>query len=219
MPQKPVIFIPGYPASELVQTSKNRKFFPPNLDDLLDPDKRRQLVALLVGPDNPPGDIVAGEPIRDILGIAKQAQSLYDILRSNRYGYTIHGGTNFRPVGWDWRQAVDASGVQSAALQAIRELRQANGGAKVVVIAHSTGSLVLRRLLETQPEAVQGIEQALVLGATWAGNGVAIRSLVRGQSLGLWPARLTAADMRKVVRNTQAAYDLFPPDPAKTQSL
>src|SRR5262249_47689940 len=159
MAKKPVVYIPGFPASELFQRSRNRKIFPPALGDLLDPDKRRELVALLVGPDDPPGDIVAGEPIRDLLGIAKQAQSLYDILRSNRYGYTIHSGDNFRPVGWDWRRAVDAAGVQSSALQAIRELRQANGGAKVVVIAHSTGSLVLRRLLETQAEAVAGIEQ------------------------------------------------------------
>lgn len=215
MPQKPVVFIPGFPASELHQKSKQRRIFPPDIGDLLDPDKKRKLVDLLAGPDNPPGDIEAGEPIRDVLGIAKQAESLYDILRSN-YGYTIRSGDNFRPVGWDWRKAVDDSAVQQAALAAIAELRQANGNAKVVVIAHSTGSLVLRRLLETQPDAVEGIEQILSFGATWAGNVVAIRSLVRGNSIGLWPARLSSADVRKVVRRAQAAYDLFPPDPAKT---
>jgi pimeloyl-ACP methyl ester carboxylesterase len=217
MPRKPVVFIPGYPASELFQKSKNRTIFPPDLGDLLDPQKRSALVALLAGPDNPPGDIVAGPPIRDLLGIAKQAQSLYDILRSSRYGYTIDTGDNFRAAGWDWRQAVDAQAVQAGVLKAISDLRQASGGAKVVVIAHSTGSLVLRRLLETSPEAAQSIEQVIAFGATWAGIIYAIRALVNGQSIGFWPARLTAADVRAVVRSTQAAYDLFPPDPAKTR--
>jgi pimeloyl-ACP methyl ester carboxylesterase len=212
MAKKPIVFIPGYPASELIQKSTGRVLFPPDPLDLIDGDKKRALVALLSDSGNE--DIVAGEPIRDVLGIAKQAQSLYDILRQNRYGYTIHSGDNFRAVGWDWRKAVDDPGVQAAALDAIRQLRQANGGARVVVIAHSTGSLVLRRLLETQPEAVEGIERVLGFGATWAGNVFAIRSVVEGVSIGIWPAELAAGDVKKIVQSTQAAYDLFPPDPA-----
>ncbi|MFL6234218.1 MAG: lipase/acyltransferase domain-containing protein [Thermoanaerobaculia bacterium] len=216
MTRKPVVFIPGYPASELIQRSKRRTVFPPSVGDLLDPRKHQEIVDLLVGPDDPPGDIVAGEPIRDVLGIAKQAQSLYDLLRSNRYGYTIEGGDNFRPVGWDWRQAVDERGLLDRILRTISELQQKNGGAKVVVIAHSTGCLVLRRLLETRAEAAGKIEQILVFAGPWAGNVSAIRSLVRGVQVGFWPARLTAAEVRRVIRHTQAAYDLFPPDPAKT---
>src|SRR5262249_45433003 len=107
MARKPILFIPGFPGSELLQQSTGRTIFPPSVGDLLTHQQKKEPLDLLVGPDNPPGDIVAGEPIRDVLGIAKQAQSLYDILRSNRYGYTTEGGDNFRPVGWDWRQAVD----------------------------------------------------------------------------------------------------------------
>ena len=117
-------------------------------------------------------------------------------------------------MGWDWRKAVDDPGVQAAALTAIRQLREANGGAKVVAIAHSTGSLVLRRLLETQQEAVDGIEQVLAFGATWAGNVFAIRSVVEGVSIGIWPASLDSGEVRQIVQSTQAAFDLFPPDPA-----
>lgn len=216
MARKPVVFIPGFPASEILQRSKKRRLFPPSLEDLIDPGRRREIVDLLVGPDDPPGDIVAGEPIRDLLGIAKQAQSLYDILRSNRYGYTTEGGDNFRPVGWDWRQAVDKGGILDQVLGTITELQQKNGGAKVVVIPHSTGCLVLRRLLETRAEAAGKIEQILAFAGPWAGNVSAVRSLVRGVQVGFWPVRLTAADVRRVIRHAQAAYDLFPPDPAKT---
>jgi pimeloyl-ACP methyl ester carboxylesterase len=216
MARKPVIFIPGFPASELIQTSTDRTIFPPSIPDLLDPRKRQEIVDLLVGPDDPPGDVVAGEPIRDVLGIAKQAQSLYDILRSGTYGYTIPGGDNFRPLGWDWRQAVDQGGILDHAVQLIAELRQKNGGAKVVLIAHSTGSLVLRRLLENRPAVVSSIEQIVAFGATWAGNVFAMDSLMDGFPVGFWPARLPASDVRKVIQHAQAAYDLFPPDPART---
>jgi pimeloyl-ACP methyl ester carboxylesterase len=215
MSRKPVLFIPGFPASELRQVSTGRTIFPPSIPDLLSPQHRQEIVDLLVGPDNPPGNIVAGEPIRDLLGIAKQAQSLYDILR-NLYGYTTSSGDNFRPLGWDWRHAVDSPEILDRAEQLLAELQAKNGGAKVVVIVHSTGSLVLRRLLETRPAAVAKIEQVMSFGGTWAGNVFAMDAVVSGFSVGIPPASLSAADVSKVLRHAQAAYDLFPPDPAKT---
>lgn len=220
---KPVLFIPGFPASELFQRTTSRKIYPPSVGDLLDPQRSQEIVDLLVGPDNPPEDIVAGEPIAellgepfgDFLGIGKQAQSLYDILRT--YNYTTPSGDNFRPLGWDWRQAVDQPAILDRAEQLIAELRGRNGGAKVVVIVHSTGSLVFRRLLENRPAVVDGIEQVIAFGATWAGNLFAIDSLVNGFTVGIPPVSLSAADVSKVIRHTQAAYDLFPPNPAKTR--
>jgi pimeloyl-ACP methyl ester carboxylesterase len=215
MVRKPVMFIPGFPGSELVQTSTGKLIFPPDPFDLLSVSRRQEIVDLLVGPDNPPGDIVAGEPIRGVLGITKQAQSLYDTLHGT-YGYTIPGGGDFRPLGWDWRQAVDQPAILDRAEQVLTELQDGNGGAKVVVIVHSTGSLVLRRLLETRPAVVDRIEQVVAFGATWAGNIVAIDSLVNGFEVGIPPASISASAVSKVIRHTQAAYDLFPPDPAKT---
>ncbi len=216
MTRKPILFIPGFPSSELRQVSTGRTIFPPSIGDLLTSQGRQQIVDLLVGPDNPPGDIVAGEPIRDLLGIAKQAQSLYDILR-NIYGYTTSSGDNFRPLGWDWRHAVDSSEILDHAEQLLTELQTKNGGAKVVVVVHSTGSLVLRRLLETRPAAAGKIEQVMSFGGTWAGNIFAIDATANGFSVGIPPASLGASDVAKVIRHTQAAYDLFPPDPAKTK--
>jgi Lecithin:cholesterol acyltransferase len=213
--RKPILFIPGFPASELRQVSTGRTIFPPSLGDLFDGDRRQQIVALLVGPDNPQGDIVAGEPIRDLLGIAKQAESLYDILR-NLYGYTTSSGDNFRPLGWDWRHAVDSPEILDRAEELLEELQGNNGGTKVVVIVHSTGSLVLRRLLETRPAVADRIDQVLAFGGTWAGDLAAVDALVNGFSVGIPGASLPAVDVAKIIRHTKAAYDLFPPDPAKT---
>lgn len=214
MPAKPVVFIPGFIASELIQKSKrNRVIFPPSIGDLLDKDKKARLVRLLSGPDVPPGDIVAGEPIRGILNISKQAESLYDILRT--YGYSTTDPDRFAPVGWDWRLAVDHLAVQEAAAAAIRRLADVNGS-KVVVFIHSTGGLVFRRLLELRPDLADRIEQVFAFGIPWAGAPKSVRFLARGEKFGFLTASLSASDVREIMSHSQAAYDLFPPDPAKT---
>src|SRR5437588_3001509 len=112
MALKPVVFIPGFLASELRLPATGEVIFPPPLGIFFDDAAKQRLLRLLTGPDDPPGSIVAGEPIRTVLDIAKQAQTLYDILTS-KYGYTTSGGTNFAPVGWDWPVAVDADRVQA----------------------------------------------------------------------------------------------------------
>jgi pimeloyl-ACP methyl ester carboxylesterase len=210
---KPVVFVPGFPASELIQTSKNRKIFPPEPGDLLDKGKKQRLIRLLSGPDDPPGDIVAGEPIRQVLGISKQAESLYDLLRD--YGYTAHSGNNFAAIGWDWRLAVDDIRVQTALLSAIDRLSREHSS-KVVVFCHSTGGLVVRRLLEMRPEVAGQIEQIFAFGVPWAGTLKAVRYVGRGESFGVLFAKLSAGEVREIMSHCQAAYDLFPPDPAKT---
>ena len=219
MPLKPVVFVPGFPASELRQTSKNRTIFPPALKDLMDKEKKKKVIRLLSGPDDPPGDIVAGEPIRGVLGVAKQAQSLYDILRE--YGYTTQDGSLLVPVGWDWRKAVDDATAQADLAGAIERLAQEHGR-KVVVIIHSTGGLVLRALLEAKPQLASKIEQILAFGVPWAGTLKAVRFLGKGEAFGLIVfgkklIGLNASEVREIMTRCQAGYDLFPPDPLKSK--
>ena len=46
MPAKPVVFIPGFIASQLIQKSKNnRVIFPPSIGDLVDKDKKNVYAA------------------------------------------------------------------------------------------------------------------------------------------------------------------------------
>ena len=218
MPLKPVVFVPGFPASELKRKSPKRTIFPPGVDDLLDKEKKKEMIRLLCGPDEPPGSIVAGEPIRGVLPVSKQAQSLYDILRE--FGYSTQDGTLLAPIGWDWRQAVDETQVQEAVAGAIDRLAQAHGR-KVVVVIHSTGGLVLRALLEKQPRLARNIEQILAFGVPWAGTLKALRFVAKGEAFGLVffgkkLIGLSASEVREIMSHCQAAYDLFPPDPRKT---
>jgi len=93
---KPVIFVPGLPASELLDAvTKERLFL--NLGLLISKTARQTLLPRLEGPNDTtkPDGVVAGLPLADILDlplldVGKVAQSLYDILRTLGY-------TGFRP--------------------------------------------------------------------------------------------------------------------------
>src|ERR1700737_4478154 len=159
---KPIVYVPGLPGSEL-RDPNGRTVFPPSPGTLLD-DARKQAFAdeML----NIPGNLVAGPPIRTLLGIAKQAQSLYDVLQ--RFGYSIPASgasADFAAFGWDWRLGIDAPVTLAALAAAIGGF----GGRKVVMVVHSTGALVFRALLAAHPEVAASVEHVLAFGGAWAG--------------------------------------------------
>ena len=202
---KPLVFIPGFPASELHDDNGN-VVFPPSPGTLLDNARKREFFDRML---DIPGDLVAGPPIRSILGIAKQAQSLYDILR--RLGYRP---TDFARIGWDWRLGVDAQ----PTLDAIAVAVKAFAPRKVVMLVHSTGALVLRAFLEAHPELVPNIEQVLSFGGAWCGTLEALYAVHVGHSESILGIKLITSDEgANLIGHAQAAYDLFPPDPARTQ--
>jgi pimeloyl-ACP methyl ester carboxylesterase len=155
-----------------------------------------------------PGRLAAGPPIRSILGIAKQAQSLYDVL--DRLGYK---SSDIEPVGWDWRLGVDADVTMAAVARAVRKFAPS----KVVLIVHSTGALVLRAFLAAHPELIPSVEQVLSFGGAWCGTLEALYAVHVGRSQSILGISLIDEDEgAKLIGHTQAAYDLFPPDPART---
>src|SRR6185436_17407076 len=189
------------PASELVD-GNGEVVFPPSPGTLLNASRKKAFFDAML---DIPGDLVAGEPIRSVLGIAKQAQSLYDVL--DRFHCPV------TPVGWDWRMGVDATPTMDAVAKAIRGLAPA----KPVVIVHSTGALVLRAFLAAHPELESNIEQVLAFGGAWCGTLESLRAVHVGFSQSIFGLKLMTADEgANLLGHTQAAYDLFPPDPAKT---
>ena len=201
---KPVIFVPGFPASEL-RDENGDLVFPPSPGTLLHAARKKAFFDKML---DIPGTLVAGEPIRSVLGIAKQAQSLYDIL--DRFGYTSH---DFTPVGWDWRLGVDATPTLDAIAQAILDFAPR----KVVVIVHSTGALVFRAFLAAHPELENSIDQVLAFGGAWCGTLEALFAVHVGHSESILGLKLiTQEEGANLVGHMQAAYDLFPPDPART---
>lgn len=199
---KPVIYVPGLPASHLHERATEKRIF------------------LSLGFNNPqlegPNDlgahdpVRAGEPIRRVakflfFDLAKQAESLYDLL--GRFGIKA------TPFGWDWRRPVwdlaRPDSVQRKLAAKLAELHPPSGP-QVTVIVHSTGGLVLRALLERQPDLCRHIERVIAFGVPWAGTLKSLR-FINGQSgfAGIVPASRT----QKVLTRSWAAFDLLPPDP------
>lgn len=207
---KPVIFIPGFPASELRDADTNAVVFPPTPGTLLFDERKQAFFRAML---DIPGNLVAGPPIRSVLNLAKQAQSLYDILA--RFGYTIADAgpsNNFAPVGWDWRLGVDAEPTMEAVASAITGFAPA----KVIVVLHSTGALVFRAFLARHPELAARIDQVLAFGGAWCGTLEALFAVHEGRSQTILGIPLLRADeSADLIGHTQAAYDLFPPDPAR----
>ena len=199
---EPVLFIPGYPASEL-RTAEKKIF--PSLD---------LGQALLEGPGDLDTDdgVRTGEPIRAYLSLlifdlAKQAGSLYRLL--DRIG-VVH----VERFGWDWRRPVwdDAHdwSVQNRLEVAIRDLRLRTGQ-PVTLLAHSTGGLIVRHLLERRPDRVlPHVRRLVALGVPWAGLIRTIHFLQGDDGfVGVVPPRRT----QQILARSWAAFDLVPPDP------
>src|SRR5580765_4917721 len=200
---KPIVFIPGFPASEL-RDGQGNTVFPPSLGTLANAAKKQAFFDAML---DIPGQLVAGPPIRSVLGIAKQAQSLYDLLGG--YGYAIPG-PDFTPVGWDWRLGVDADVTLDAAAKAINDFAPR----KVIAILHSTGALVFRALLAKRPAVAANIEQVVAFGGAWCGTLDALHAVHVGTSESILGVKLISADEgANLIGHMQAAYDLFPPDP------
>jgi len=207
---KPVIFIPGFPASEL-RDGAGRTVFPPSPGTLLNPARKQAFFEAML---DIPGGLVAGPPIRSVLNIAKQAESLYAILA--RLGYTIAqegASVDFAPVGWDWRLGVDAPVTLAAITKAVSDFAPR----KVVALLHSTGALVFRAFLAAHPELEERFEQVLAFGGAWCGTLEALFAVHVGHSQSLLGIKLITGDEgANLIGHMQAAYDLFPPDPART---
>jgi pimeloyl-ACP methyl ester carboxylesterase len=205
--RKPVIFVPGFPASELRNKTSGATVFPPSLATLINAGKKAALIQSLI---TVPGNLTAGPPIRDILSIAKQAQSLYDLL-SGKFGYdTSEFSSEFAAVGWDWRQSIDNVAVMLSIADAV--MRLSAGGQKLVAIIHSTGGLVFRAFLAARPDLVSRFDQVVAFGVPWRGTLEALHAMTLGESKGFLFARITAQEGATIVSHAQAAYDLLPPD-------
>jgi pimeloyl-ACP methyl ester carboxylesterase len=207
MPTRPpIVFIPGFPASELRTPGGHTIFPPPSPQTLADPVKRRKFMKTVCDLNQ----LVAGPPILHVLEVAKQAESLYDILKG--YGYATSDPSQFAPIGWDWRRPVDDPLVLDAAEKAIRDFAAA--GTKPVVITHSTGGLVFRRLIELRPGVASKIAHVLAFAIPWAGTLKAFLYLSNGEPFGFLAARLDEHEAREVMSHAAAGYDLLPPPSA-----
>lgn len=218
--RKSIIFVPGFPASELVDTIAGKRIFPPSVGDLLDKEKKKRLLNKLSGPNDQSAfdHVVATRPIKSVkilnIEVSRQAQTLYSLIQEIGYD-TSPDSTEFYPIGWDWRKSVYDKDVQHRVESTILELGRQQKKS-VVLIAHSTGGLVIRALLESKPELVRYIDHLIAFGVPWAGTLSAFKAASVGAAAGALICKITKSESVRFLRKSHAIYDLMPPDPKKT---
>jgi hypothetical protein len=204
---RPVVFVPGLPGSHLKKVATDDLIFLDVSALLLD---KARILPDLCGPDDPDDvSVVAAHPIRTALrflvfDLAKQAQSLYDILGSIGYETSDHNDF-FRPVGWDWRKPVDDRRALADVEDAVLDLGRRTGR-KPVAIVHSTGGLVLRALLEAKPELADALHAVIAFGVPWGGTLRSLPLLCGKGGFGT----LSPAETQLVLAHSWAAFDLLP---------
>lgn len=218
--RKTIIFVPGFPASELVDTTTGKRIFPPSAGDFLDDGKKKNLLKKLEGPDDPSvfDNVVATRPISSVrllnIELSKEAQTLYSLIKKIGYD-TSPESPEFHPIGWDWRKSVGDKDIEHRLESTILELAKQQKKS-VVLIAHSTGGLVVRALLESKPELLQHVDHLIAFGVPWAGTLKAFRAAAVGEAAGALACKIKKSESIRFLRKSHAVFDLMPPDPAKT---
>lgn len=200
-----VVFVPGLPGSDLHERnadgSLGKKLFVPKpfveMVTLPASLKRR-----LLGPDQLAADdgVVAGEPVKSLrflaFDLAKQADHLYAILEDCGIA-----GPRLAKVGWDWRRPVTDPAARATLRGAIT-----TGTGSCTVVAHSTGGLLVRKLLEDEPALLPHVERVVAFGVPWAGTLKPFKVLVGQQDFGITPREKA----QELLASSWAAFDLLP---------
>ncbi|HVS16342.1 MAG TPA: hypothetical protein VMV46_20695 [Thermoanaerobaculia bacterium] len=216
----PVLFVPGLPGTHLherdatVADQRGTKIFVNPVLFLPNSQRKREVAGLLEGPADlnaAPDPVVSGEPVAVALqllffDLVKRAQSLYDTVRG--LGASIEG------FGWDWRRPVWDAPMLARLEARVRALAAdpANPTGQVTLIAHSTGGLVVRRLLEERHAAhdaafLQLVRRVIGFGVPWAGTLMPVPFLLGERGFAL----VSKAISQRILARSWAAWDLLPP--------
>jgi hypothetical protein len=201
-PVVPVIFVPGFLASQLHCGAKDLWLpIPPKLG------------ALGLAPDGvtDAGDGTCSGPV--------QASGVIDsVLGSDIHGSTLKFLERIAPnanyiYAWDWRKSPREALAGLDAL--VDQVRSDNSSPDVAILAHSYGGLLTRLYIDNPTRAVK-VARALFVGTPSWGSPKALFPLATGQetpagSVGL-DSVLDNDDLKSLARNLAGAYTLYPDD-------
>ena len=215
---KPVLFIPGYPGSDLYELDKNNSGTLNKIwAELTGPKDAKKLY----GPIKPDSfdNIFAPWAVRFKSKHLKidVHTSLFEFLEENlgyQWAHPAHFGPSstetslYIPMGWDWRLPISHMQTHYKVGKYIEDLQSlTNEG--VVVIVHSTGGLLFRTWLEqsARPSQIMKIDHVICIGVPWLGTLASLANIVNPEIF-KWFMTLSRSD--DVVAHSHAAYDLMP---------
>lgn len=222
--KRPVVLLPGFPGSILHGSVKND----PNctgiqemelwanlgvLVDSLDDShlKRLQLRADGINPANPCNIVTAPQIIGMLPFIVWELHFYDDLIRIlTESGYSVF------PCPFDWRRSLESEGERPGPILAeldecVRLAQRGNPNQQVDIIAHSTGGLVARRFVLSNPNRAAKVNTIVSLGTPYLGTVVPFVLLRYGDTL-IGPLDLVLTNERiiEAAPNWPAIYQLLP---------
>jgi pSer/pThr/pTyr-binding forkhead associated (FHA) protein len=200
--RKPIVFIPGFMGSQLWLGDKlvwpNLVMLATQTDVFKLPEKTPLTVRGLV------------EEVVVVPNLIRQEQysQLTDFLRES-LGYEV--GKDLLTFAYDWRKDLRLAANQLKEHVEAWRKTQPDPTAKVILMAHSMGSLVTRYFLDVLG-GDQIAERVIFMGGPHMGTPKSIVALLTGQ--GLLPFGLLGNQIRDAVATFPGAYQLLPIYPA-----
>ncbi|NJM42374.1 MAG: FHA domain-containing protein [Anaerolineae bacterium] len=203
--RKPIVFIPGFMGSQLWLGDKlvwpNLVMLATQTDVFKLPEKTPLTVRGLV------------EEVVVVPNLIRQEQysQLTDFLRDS-LGYEM--GKDLLAFAYDWRKDLRLAANQLKQQVEAWRKTQPDPEAKVILIAHSMGSLVTRYFLDVLG-GDQITERVIFMGGPHMGTPKSIVALLTGQ--GLLPFGLLGDQIRDAVSTFPGAYQLLPIYPRRVR--
>jgi hypothetical protein len=195
--REPVLIIPGVTGTELFE---GQDLLWPNLSRMLTDIGDNFLDDLAFNSDLTAtnGSVTAGDLVKEPFPGEHYYDSLIESLEQN--GYTENQDLFVFP--YDWRFGISESIVADLA----ERIHYLAAGHKVNIIAHSTGGLLLKKVV--QENGATDIDKAIMVGVPNYGAAKAAKVLLYGDDMGIpW---LDGEEIKKIGLNMPAMYDLLP---------
>jgi hypothetical protein len=207
-PQRPVVLLPGFPGSTLIGRGANIPGCPPqdemqlwiNLALLPDDDihlRRLRLKDDSVSPMDECDEIDATAVIGKVTVQTPSGHSMHDKnVYDNLIAYLVEQGYSVIPCPYDWRGFLDRDDTPKSVLfrveQCIELAQNGDPNQQVDIVAHSTGGLVARQYVLSNPDRAAKIHTIVTLGTPYLGTVKAFILLRYGHTLMdiIWPVTL-----------------------------
>lgn len=212
--EEPIIFVPGFMASEIVCSASNPEKLWMGYSFGL---PRGQLADMMLGPtgatvpsENGCEAVPNGDPLREIILPLINNKNIHGVSEGWLKRLLMDPG-RVKAFGWDWRKPPSASVERLDDL--VDELLAQSHAQKVVIVAHSYGGLLTREYIR-DPDRAAKVDRAALVGVPSWGSPKPIFPLKLGTEAAtsgdldnVLPAKDT---VRQFARNLAGMFHLYP---------
>jgi pimeloyl-ACP methyl ester carboxylesterase len=204
-----VLFIPGFEASRLYRDVKG--FFGTTTNTLWEPNRNDDVLKMYM--DDNGKSIDSSIYTKDIIGSIPGIKNIYQSFINSMNDMVKENAINkWLPFPYDWRHNIDDI-IDDSLIEKVKELASESKSKKIVIIAHSNGGLVTKKLVKKLEEKGFGdlVENIIYIAVPELGTPEAILSMLHGHNQSLAAgAILSKNNARNFSKNLPGAYGLLP---------